>query len=380
MLTLSPRFLTVSALTLAVTSVSQAAVYSSSTAGSLNWSASSWNPAVAGDAVRYTGSGGATYTLDVNATVGSLRAEASGNGFTLASDGTHTLTLDGTGISGTDQVFGNAGVASITQSNGNASSARVFTVGSSGTGMTINLLTDTNIGITSTTGSNMAIYGSINNTSASAKTLTFLANYNGGNTNRANINIFATLGSSGSSLAIVNAGTGGSASGTSIVTLNGALGNQVSSVTQNSTSSQLVLAGANTYTGNTTVISGGTIQLNSTGKLTFQINPDGTNNQLTGGGTATLNGQFDFLLPTLGVVTTNTTWTIENLTGLTGAYGSTFSVPGFTDAGSDTWTLIRGTETWTFSETTGQLSVVIPEPAGLAILGLSGLGALRRRR
>ncbi|GIW77485.1 MAG: hypothetical protein KatS3mg104_2548 [Phycisphaerae bacterium] len=381
MLTSSYRLLTVSALSLATSTVTHAAVYSSNAAGPLNWSVSTWNPAMAGDAVRYNGnvSGGTNYTLDVNATVGSLRAEASGNPFQLLSDGTHTLSLDGTGISGTDQVFGNAGVASITQSNGNISNARAFTVGSSTTGMTINLLTDTDIGITTNTGSSMTIYGSINNTSGSSKTLTFRANYNAGNTNRANINIFSSIGTSGSSLAIVNAGTGGTASGTSIVTLNGVLGNQVSSVTQNSTTSLLVLTGANTYTGNTTVITGGTLQLNSSGKLTFQINPDATNNQLTGGGTANLNGSFQFLLPAEGAVAINTTWQIENLAGLTGAYGSSFSVVGFTDAGSDTWTLIRGSETWVFSETSGQLSVVIPEPACLSLIGLAGMGILRRR-
>ena len=142
-----PKILAVS-LGLAVAGISAKAadiVHTPSTTGTVNWTAAGWSPAVsdwtttAGDVARYTLSSTSTYILDTDVTIGSLQARSGGNNFTVASDGTHILTMNGTGLSGANQSFSNAGVAEISQNNSNASSARVFAVGTSATGMTINM-------------------------------------------------------------------------------------------------------------------------------------------------------------------------------------------------------------------------------------------------
>jgi hypothetical protein len=51
---------------------------------------------------------------------------------------------------------------------------------------------------------------------------------------------------------------------------------------------------------------------------------------------------------------------LENVAALTGAYGSSFTVVGFTDAGADKWTKVNGTKTYTFDETTGILTLASP--------------------
>lgn len=119
-----------------------------------------------------------------------------------------------------------------------------------------------------------------------------------------------------------------------------------------------VLAGANTYTGTTTV-SDGTLELATTGQLKFVLGAtSGVNNSLTGAGTATLNGTFVIDTSAADALSTGS-WTLESVDTLTGAYGSTFSVAGFTDAGSDKWTKVAGTNLYTFDETTGVLTLAL---------------------
>jgi len=50
---------------------------------------------------------------------------------------------------------------------------------------------------------------------------------------------------------------------------------------------------------------------------------------------------------------------LENVDTLTGPYGSTFSVVGFSDAGSNKWTKVEGTQAWTLDETTGTLTLAV---------------------
>lgn len=122
-------------------------------------------------------------------------------------------------------------------------------------------------------------------------------------------------------------------------------------------SGSLTLAGANSYSGNTTVESGATLALADNAQLKFVLGAtSGTSNSLTGAGTATLDG--DFVIDTTAAdALTSGTWTLEDVAGLAGAYGATFTVAGFTDAGGDKWTKANGATTYTFDEATGVLTL-----------------------
>ena len=138
---------------------------------------------------------------------------------------------------------------------------------------------------------------------------------------------------------------------------------------------ELILTAKNTYNG-PTVISAGTLTLADNAELTFVIpatQPDG-NNTITGAGTAVLNGDFhiDTVLTDATALLAGT-WQLENVTSLSGAYGSSFQVVDgtstpWTDAGSDTWTKTVGTKLYTFDETTGTLTLSEGLPPGVVII------------
>lgn len=149
----------------------------------------------------------------------------------------------------------------------------------------------------------------------------------------------------------------------------------------NSSVTKVVLSGVNTYTGNTTV-TGGNLTLSDNAELKFAIGANGVNNQLTGNGTVTLNGDFTFDLSGAGTTLGNS-WTIVNVGSLTETFGATFSVVGFSDLGGNLWEKVNGGTTYQFSEATGILSVTaVPEPATWALLaaGLTVSVVFRRRR
>jgi len=138
----------------------------------------------------------------------------------------------------------------------------------------------------------------------------------------------------------------------------------------------LQLDGINTYAGDTT-ISVGDLLLSDNAGLTFVIGANGVNNKLTGDGNATLSGDFYFDLTSAGT-TEGDSWTIADLSG-TLAYENTFTVNGFTDAGSGLWTTSANGADYQFSESTGVLTV-IPEPATIGMLGLGAIIAALIRR
>ncbi len=142
----------------------------------------------------------------------------------------------------------------------------------------------------------------------------------------------------------------------------------------------LTLAGTNTYSGNTTVISGSTLVIDSAGALTFKPTSSTACNKLTGAGTATLNGAFN--IDTSGVTSAIASWTVVDITNKT--YGSSFSLTGFSGSGG-VWTNVIGFTTWTFSQASGVLSVNtlstitafgIPGHNGAIVQGSSGTIAL----
>ena len=118
----------------------------------------------------------------------------------------------------------------------------------------------------------------------------------------------------------------------------------------------LTLTGANTCTGNT-VVNAGTLTLASGAQLAFAIGAtSGTTNSISGAGTLVIDGNFA-IDTTAAAALTSGTWTLENVASLSGAYGATFTVVGFVDAGSDKWTKTEGAKVWTFDEATGVLTL-----------------------
>jgi autotransporter-associated beta strand protein len=119
----------------------------------------------------------------------------------------------------------------------------------------------------------------------------------------------------------------------------------------------LTLSGTHTCLGNTTV-DAGTLELAASGSLMFVLGAtSGTNNSLTGAGTVILDGTFVIDTSAADALDSGS-WILENVGTLTGPYGSTFSVAGFTDAGGNRWTKdLSPTKTYTFDEDTGVLTL-----------------------
>ena len=138
----------------------------------------------------------------------------------------------------------------------------------------------------------------------------------------------------------------------------------------------LTLTGLNTYSGNTAV-SAGTLALADNAQLKFVLGAtSGVNNSISGAGTVTLDG--DFVIDTTAADALSTgSWTLENVASLSGAYGSSFTVVGFVDAGDDKWTKVNGAKLYTFDEATGILTLASASAYDAWALanGLTGLPA-----
>jgi len=118
-----------------------------------------------------------------------------------------------------------------------------------------------------------------------------------------------------------------------------------------------ILAGTNTYTGNTTV-NAGTLTL--TGQLCFVPTTTGTTNAVVGAGTFNANGTF--LLDLSGTNTTaGNSWLLVDVSTLSESFGGTFTVNSSLGAFSETspgvWKITASGKTWTFTESTGTLGV-----------------------
>ena len=125
----------------------------------------------------------------------------------------------------------------------------------------------------------------------------------------------------------------------------------------------LTLAGINSYTGDTTV-NGGTLVLADAAQLKFAPTTNHLTNSIHGTATVTLDGAFHIDLTGAAVADGNS-WVLVNVTTLTESFGTTFSVDGFTK-GTHVWTKVDGSNTWTFTEATGVLSLAVASTANYA--------------
>jgi len=124
-----------------------------------------------------------------------------------------------------------------------------------------------------------------------------------------------------------------------------------------------ILAGANTYRGNTTV-NAGTLRVAAAGQLTFYPTTNGTSNRITGptdgAAVVELQGRFNFDLSQANDTVGNA-WIIVENANVAESYGDTFSVTSTAGAFSETapgvWERTQGEKKWTFLESTGTLSV-----------------------
>lgn len=128
----------------------------------------------------------------------------------------------------------------------------------------------------------------------------------------------------------------------------------------------LTLTGANTYTGSTVVPTGNALTL-AVGSSTAFVLDGVLNNKITGSGSVTIDGAFS-VDTTFADLTDGNTWTLVDTGTLAEAFGVSFSLAGFTEAGtSGIHSKTEGSNTWTFDEASGVLSLDVSPPSGYAL-------------
>jgi autotransporter-associated beta strand protein len=91
------------------------------------------------------------------------------------------------------------------------------------------------------------------------------------------------------------------------------------------------------------------------GSFTFHPTVNGTSNKITGAGAAELKGTFDINLTGAAIANGNE-WTLVDVAAAN-YDAATFAVTGFNEAPEGTWTKEDGGRTWTFTQSTGKLTL-----------------------
>jgi len=147
---------------------------------------------------------------------------------------------------------------------------------------------------------------------------------------------------------------------------NGAIADSISVVVGGTANESF--GGDHTYTGNTTINSGGQLTVLNTGELKFYPLANGVTNSVKGSGTLIFDGTIRIDTSNASSTSGNS-WTLVDRSTLavTSAFGDALAVASqdgaFTEtsAGSGVWTLTDGSSnTWTFTEADGKLAVGTP--------------------
>ncbi|MES2922999.1 MAG: autotransporter-associated beta strand repeat-containing protein [Verrucomicrobiota bacterium] len=124
----------------------------------------------------------------------------------------------------------------------------------------------------------------------------------------------------------------------------------------------VVLSAINTYTGNTELLSG-TFTLSNDAGMKFAVTDAASNRVFAAGapGAATVVFNGDFTIDTSAVTVTTGTWSLVDVDNLNETFSSDFTVAGGWTQDANVWSMSAGGVNWSFSESTGVLSVA---PAG----------------
>ena len=183
-------------------------------------------------------------------------------------------------------------------------------------------------------------------------------------------NVQVTLGSD-STIGVTNVGS---------LTLGAISGNHALTTIGSGAGGVVILDGADTYTGATTV-SAGTLLLDNNSSALMHINPTGApTEQFLGTGTLMLDGTLKLDLS--AITGTSGSWMLVDMAHLAATYNvGTFAVTladgtPFANSGG-VWTYAAGGKDWSFSQSTGMLTLgVVPEPGTLTLLATCLLGLL----
>lgn len=122
------------------------------------------------------------------------------------------------------------------------------------------------------------------------------------------------------------------------------------------------LTAVNTHTGNYTVANGSTLVLADNAALSFAPKGNGVSNKVTGAGSAFLYGDFTIDTSNAAIANGNS-WTLVD-TSVKTFDPLIFTVTGYTEVAPGVHQLVDGTRTWTFTESTGVLSLAVSTPGG----------------